>query len=349
MSILIVSESSDIHANVVQHALTTHGISTTRLASDRLPREQTLSHLFIDGDELSRVNGQEASNFETVWLRRRGQPKNFEDCLDSVDEQISKQEVGEFWKHCQFALAPGARQINRLSAKLRAQSKIYQLRVAQHVGLKIPKTIISNDAAEVIRFAQQLGTLAFKSFSPVHWDAPSGKINTSTNALFTTKVSCAQVMDHSASISRAPAIFQELVPAAREYRVTVFGNQCITATVESTHQYSSLSDWRAGPHSSLKVTPSDIPEALKILLFKFMDVAELGFGTFDILETGDREYVFLEVNEAGQFLWIEDRNPDIQILKPFCDYLVGNSAWSGPLALAEVAKTVRPSRTSQHA
>lgn len=347
MSILIVSESSDIHANVVQHALSTHGVPTTRLASDRLPREQTLSHLFIDGQEHSHINGRTQSEIETVWLRRRGLPKNFEEHPDSIDNEISRQEVGEFWKHCQHAFPITARQVNSLPSKLRAQSKIYQLRIAQEVGLKIPQTIVSNDPDEVIRFARNLGDVAFKSFSPVHWESSAHQTKAAINALFTTKVSCAQIIDHSRSIRRAPAIFQELISAVKEHRITVFGGHCIAVEVKSTHEHLSISDWRAGSHDSLKVTPSDLPMHLKEKLFKFMNIAELSFGTFDVLETVDREYVFLEVNEAGQFLWIEDRNPDVQLLKPFCDFLVGHSKWSGRLTLAEVAQAVLPNRHAQ--
>jgi glutathione synthase/RimK-type ligase-like ATP-grasp enzyme len=336
MSILIVSESGDVHANIVQHTLREHGIATTRLAADRLPQEQTLSYLFNSSDETAQINASPASDIQTVWLRRRGQPGNFEADRDAIDDRISRQEVGEFWKFCQFALPPSARHINPILSKLQAQSKIFQLRTAQGVGLRIPRTIISNDPGEVLEFTNSLGTVAFKSFSPVHWNAPGHGADAVT-ALFTTKISSRQVREHAPSIRRAPGIFQELITAVREYRVTLFGSSCIVAAIESTHGHASLSDWRAGSQASLKVSPASLPESLIARLRLFMERAELAFGAFDILETADHEFYFLEGNEAGQFLWIEHQNPDILMLKPFCDYLVGHANWSGPITLAQAA------------
>lgn len=342
MTLLIVADSCDVHANIVEHALHAHGVQTTRLASDRLPREQTLSHVFDEGVERYHINGTPASSIRTVWLRRRGQPGNYEAGLDAVDDKISRQETHEFWKFCQFALPPQARHVNPLPAKLQAQSKIFQLRMAQHVGLKIPRTIISNDPAEVVAFAAQAGDNAFKSLSPVHWVSPEGSSRHAIHALFTAKVSQQDILDHLPSIRRAPGIFQQLIPAVREYRVTLFGTSCIAVTVESQHAYDDLHDWRAGPHHTLKVMPARIPDALRECLMQFMDATQLAFGAFDILETADDEFYFLEVNEAGQFLWIEHQNPDVAVLKPFCDFLIGRSDWAGALALGDVAMAALP-------
>lgn len=53
-------------------------------------------------------------------------------------------------------------------------------------------------------------------------------------------------------------------------------------------------------------------------------MANLGlvFGCIDIIVTLNGEYCFLEVNEMGQFLWIERANPEIRILDAFCDFLL---------------------------
>ncbi len=342
MTLLIVAESRDVHANLVEHAFHAHGVQTTRLASDRLPREQTLSHAFDDSGERHHVNGTPASSIRTVWLRRRGQPGNYEPGLDAVDDKISRQETHEFWKFCQFALPSHARHVNPLTAKLQAQSKIFQLRMAQHVGLKIPRTIISNDPAEVVAFAGHAGSIAFKSLSPVHWATPNGSSRQAIHALFTAKVSHQDILDHAPSIRRAPGIFQQLIPAVREYRVTLFGMSCIAVTVQSQHDFDDLHDWRAGQHHTLRVTPARIPDALRERLTQFMDATQLAFGAFDILETADQEFYFLEVNEAGQFLWIEYQNPDVPVLKPFCDFLIGRSDWAGAVALSDVAAAALP-------
>lgn len=47
----------------------------------------------------------------------------------------------------------------------------------------------------------------------------------------------------------------------------------------------------------------------------------LVFGCFDFIVTPAGEYVFLEINQMGQFLWIEEANPDFPLLQMFCDFI----------------------------
>jgi hypothetical protein len=46
------------------------------------------------------------------------------------------------------------------------------------------------------------------------------------------------------------------------------------------------------------------------------------FGCFDFIVTPAGEHVFLEVNPMGQFLWIEEAQPEIRLLAPFVDFLL---------------------------
>jgi hypothetical protein len=46
------------------------------------------------------------------------------------------------------------------------------------------------------------------------------------------------------------------------------------------------------------------------------------FGAFDFIVTPEGEHVFLEVNASGQFLWVEEANPEIHLLAPFVDFLL---------------------------
>ena len=49
------------------------------------------------------------------------------------------------------------------------------------------------------------------------------------------------------------------------------------------------------------------------------------FGSFDFIVTPDDEYVFLEVNEQGQFLWIEEYNASFHMLDLFVHFLIHRS------------------------
>lgn len=48
-------------------------------------------------------------------------------------------------------------------------------------------------------------------------------------------------------------------------------------------------------------------------------------GSFDLIQTPDGEYVFLEMNEMGQFLWLEERLPEIPALNMFASFALNPS------------------------
>jgi len=45
------------------------------------------------------------------------------------------------------------------------------------------------------------------------------------------------------------------------------------------------------------------------------------FGCFDLIVTPAGDYVFLELNEAGAFLWIEEQLPELHLADAFCEFL----------------------------
>ena len=115
-----------------------------------------------------------------------------------------------------------------------------------------------------------------------------------------------------------PGIYQEIIQKAFEVRVTFFGNENIAIKI---HNFKEL-DWRSISPQSLKVSlmrlPADI-ETYCILLMKKLDIV---FGCFDFIVTHSGEYIFLEVNEMGQFLWIEKLLPELKLLNCFCEFLL---------------------------
>ena len=71
----------------------------------------------------------------------------------------------------------------------------------------------------------------------------------------------------------------------------------------------------------MRVAPYQLPADIEAKLFAFMDEMELTMGTADFIVTEDGEHVFLEMNEQGQFLWVEEFNPEVRLLEPFARFL----------------------------
>jgi glutathione synthase/RimK-type ligase-like ATP-grasp enzyme len=99
-------------------------------------------------------------------------------------------------------------------------------------------------------------------------------------------------------------IFQRYVDADLDLRVTVVEDEIFAAAISSEAQYAA--DYRPGLGSA-RVTRHDLPPVIAERLLKLMRIFGLRFGAIDLRVTPDGDYVFLEVNPAGEFLFISER------------------------------------------
>jgi len=70
------------------------------------------------------------------------------------------------------------------------------------------------------------------------------------------------------------------------------------------------------------VEPIELPDKIQKKLFLFMMKSNLLFGCFDFIINKSGNWVFLEVNPTGQFLWIEESCPYLPLLNTFCNLLI---------------------------
>jgi glutathione synthase/RimK-type ligase-like ATP-grasp enzyme len=108
--------------------------------------------------------------------------------------------------------------------------------------------------------------------------------------------------------------------------VTCFGDYLVAAKLNSQVHRDGKIDWRAIPSGELEVEPYYLPDSLAQNIRKFMKKMGLVFGSMDFIVNEDHEYIFLEVNEQGQFLWIEELNNDFQMLDIFINFLINKSS-----------------------
>ncbi len=92
-------------------------------------------------------------------------------------------------------------------------------------------------------------------------------------------------------------------------------------------------DWRCIGKEQFLVEPWELPTEVKFKIHCLMRNLGLVFGSIDFIVTANNEYVFLEVNEQGQFLWIEELNPSIKMLDIFIKFLLSKTidyTWWNP-------------------
>ncbi|MEH6415461.1 hypothetical protein [Pseudomonas sp. CGJS7] len=325
MTILIVSDPWDIHARAVAWALENEGETVHCWYTHDFPQKHGVS-LRVDGrgdagadpaDVSMRCSRHHrdfaARDIDTVWLRRWYQPQASPD-LHPADVRFAQVEANEFIRATVGLLDESPRfWINPVAAKARADRKAAQLKVAVDIGLTTPSTLISNDPAAIRAFFHEHGgKLIYKPMTGASWVSEEKSLATYTAAI------SEELLGNDASLSNAPGIYQPLLDKSYELRVTVMGRTVIAAQIKSQNSGGYLVDWRANDFDqAMGYTRYQLPEAIERGCLALMDRLGLVFGCIDFVVTPAGEYVFLEVNEMGQFLWLEGVNPDLQLLDCF--------------------------------
>jgi hypothetical protein len=127
-------------------------------------------------------------------------------------------------------------------------------------------------------------------------------------------------------LTNCPGIFQENVEKDSEIRVNVMGREAHAIRIYTQEDNRTLVDSRVTQgkiKSRTQVHTCD--EKLKVMCFAIMDSLGINFGCFDFIINSSGEYVFLEVNEMGQFLWLEEWEPEIPVLDTFVKFLMSKN------------------------
>lgn len=294
MTVLIISSLQDVHAQAVMTALAERrGIDVELLDLSDFPQRLALSMAFEDGTQrftLRRPGAQslDLRQVRAVWWRR---PQAFAPPTTMTDP------------HRRFALSEAATAfqglyqsmdavwVNEPARDAAAAHKPFQLTLAQRIGLEVPSTLMTNDPEEAKAFWERYDSaVIYKQFLalPDSWRE--------------TRLLRPQEADLAATVQWAPVIFQRHVEAEADIRVTVIGDELFAAAADVRNaEYPT--DVRLNldaPYAPHRL-PVPIADRLRLL----MNELGLRYGAIDLRLTPDGRYVFLEINPAGQFLYIE--------------------------------------------
>lgn len=272
---------------------------------------------------LGKTNASLNSHFRSVWFRRWGYPV-YPSGYTAKDVAFAYGEITAVL--CGLPHLKEIPWINPIEQERKAANKLLQLRTAQELGIRIPKTLITNDEAAVLRFREETGKVIFKpvSGSSLHTysrpqrilakvcqkypDLPVEEETEADDYLIFTQELTDEHMASLHSIKWSPAIFQQKVEKEYELRITVIGNEIFACRIDSQCDHRTSVDFRRMntvglvPHTIIRLC-----SRLEQFILKMMRCLGLTFGCFDfIVEKNTGEYFFLEVNPSGQWLWIED-------------------------------------------
>lgn len=318
MRVLIPTQIHDIHAKVVQRALEMRGHEAVLWYGGDLPSRQSLA-LEIDetGATALRIDGSDiaaSGSYDVVWLRRPVYGVVPED-MHPGDRAFAEREWEQFLRGLWLTIGEGAFWVNARQAATLAGSKPRQLVEATRVGFTVPRTLFSNDPAQIRAFIRDNpGETIYKPFCTSSWKMEDGA------AYLFTAVVDEDALPADDVLRLAPGIFQPRVDKAYELRVTVMGRRLFAVRLASQSLEQARVDWRIGTRA-LDMQPVTLPPAIEARCLALLDRLGLVFGCIDLIVTPAGEHVFLEVNQMGQFLWLEELLPELPLLDAFCAML----------------------------
>ncbi len=308
--ILIITISDDIHALAVQHVLAQRGYNNCHIFEcDRISSEHQV-HWRADSQahvgRLQKGDGTQinVADIELIWWRRVRADQELDEPPDDINH------VSLINNDCRGALNGilsscfKGTWVSTPEATDRASDKLYQLAVAREVGFRIPETLISQSLEEVAAFSERLeGRVIVK---PV--------VGVAGPLLFTQFVGDPSRLD-PASYRACPAAYQEYIAGTEHIRLNCFGDQSFAALIET----SDL-DWR----HNLKVPVRNwaVPASLHHQVRAVLDRLGLAMGIIDLKRTPEGQFVWLEVNPQGQFLFLQPL-ANMPLDEYFADYLLG--------------------------
>ena len=207
-----------------------------------------------------------------------------------LDKQLYRTQWSSFVRN--LTVFSDAKWLNHPMFTYQAENKIYQLDVANSVGLKTPETVITNDSSNLVDdrvyVVKALDT-------PLFYEAGQEMFT------YTTVATGAEIK--ASSLKNAPVIIQEYLEKKVDLRVTVVGNEIFPAKITKDGQ-GIFGDWRKTRKEELQYNRTSIPYDVEEKILCLMKKLNISFGGVDLI-LNNGEYYFIEVNPTGEWGWIE--------------------------------------------
>lgn len=288
--ILIITHKEDFTADFIIEKLNDSGVNYYRLNCEDIDNE-TYS---FENDEYFTFNTNGTKSFDSVWFRRPKLPdlknisgaeklyllNDYDTLLDNIYQVIDSK---RWLSHPKFVY--------------RAENKILQLKIAQKIGFKIPDTIITNNHNKLREFIlKHHNNVIIKPIRQGRFIHREGFKTIFTNKIDIEKIKLLTDFDLT------PSIFQEYVSKEYEVRVTVVENKVFSAKVNSQLKNETKIDWRK---EKIPFEKYDLPKSIGDKCIELTKHLNLSFGAIDLIKNKKGDYIFLEINPNGQWVWLE--------------------------------------------
>ena len=305
--VLIITHSLDNECiDHVTRKLQDRNAEVIRFNTDLYPGEAALTSEYSEGTWKYFLNQDgvthDITNLESIWYRRSRIGKNLKGKIDreylpAVNGEARAQFNG-------FGLAQECFVMDPFWRIRSAEAKELQLKLATKIGLEIPDSLITNDE----RIARQFfdNTTANQHEVVTKMQSSFALTESGKEEVVFTNTLKEEDLDTLEDLVHCPMQFQTKIEKAVELRVTIVGTKIFCHQLDSQAHAEAAVDWRRqGEQLVDDWTPYDLPVEIQEKMLKMMDLLQINYGAADIIVTPDGRYVFLEINPAGEFFWLD--------------------------------------------
>jgi glutathione synthase/RimK-type ligase-like ATP-grasp enzyme len=315
MKVVIVAFASDNHTAPLKWALEQAGykVACWPGVGWKDARQATLS---FNGDTQVILGPYTVDPGDVVWIRRPSPPLPNPN-VAAADKAFADEEYRWFSLSTLYLLeCLPVRCINPYSSSRVINNKAVQLHLAARNGLTVPATVMTNSPVAVREmFENSRRGKICKAFFPHIWK----KEGSEALAVTETFEISADSLPEDEVLTYAPAIYQEMIVKAFDVRMVLLGTTVYSFSLRTPKE---ALDWRqevGQGHVTLEeiATPADVERAV----LAFSREAGIEFGSLDFAVDQDGRWWFLEVNEEGQFLWLDAFNPAFRMQEKFLAFV----------------------------
>lgn len=299
--LLVLSNSSDATADYGCKEFTKAGVRFVRLDTDTISSRAKVSY-GIDGPRLHLGNQiLDPKGVTGVWFRRP-EPLLFDG--GDLDERETKLRAAEWQAALQgfFAHIPVENWINHPANNAQASHKLEQLTRAKTHGLRVPRSILSQDADTVNDFwASCNRRIIIKPLALGYIEAET----LSDGIIYTREVEESHLEDLDL-LGSSPCFFQERIEKSLDVRVTVIDGAVVAVGMEHVALTGEqVLDVRRDDMRTVRYRKLIMPAAENRSLLQLLNSYGLRFAAVDFVIDQHGSWTFLEINPNGQWAWLD--------------------------------------------
>ncbi|MFT4248712.1 MAG: hypothetical protein QM581_11920 [Pseudomonas sp.] len=325
-NILIIGSELDYHAALVAWAVKKKGgeviyFDTSDYGMEHFLDRSTLAQCEIDSVP-SFINGEISAVYNRRFYEvRMDRLRSTEDSKKFV--HLEKNTFNR-WMLQNFQDVAGCPWINGFDENRAAENKINQLRYARINGLITPKTIVGDDPTIVLDFiASNVDGSIYKPLTGHLWISDGIPV-LQTN---TVEVNASSLTEEAISV--CPGIYQEKVHKSADVRVVIVGDSVYALRYSPKDGAGGSIDYRVYLNNDMTVSTSvEVPQEVQKGLCGLMRSLKISYASADFAISDSGQWVFFELNPAGQFAFVEWISKDLRIVDGLSSFLL----YGDPLA-----------------